>query len=51
MHLPLQGAYLCANCNQVGDSGKTCPACGDGNALLSLSAVLNRKRNENESRA
>ena len=40
--IPLALAYLCQDCNCIGNSAKQCPACASV-ALLSLSGVLNRE--------
>ena len=39
--IPLDRAYLCADCSMVGDDSRTCPACAGG-SLLALSRVLER---------
>jgi ribosomal protein L32 len=44
VHLPLRQAFLCENCQHVGNSGRVCPACGDKTALISLAGVLNREQ-------
>ena len=41
-HIPLMSAYLCQDCNCVGNSSKQCPACAS-EVLLSLSGILNRE--------
>lgn len=41
-HMPLAAAYLCQDCNSIGNSASHCPACASG-ALLALSCVLNRE--------
>ena len=41
-HFPLASAYLCQDCNSVGNSAMKCPACAS-TVLLSLSAVLDRQ--------
>lgn len=41
-HMPLSAAYLCQDCNSVGNCSSHCPACASG-ALLALSTVLDRK--------
>lgn len=41
-HIPLMGAYLCQDCNSVGNSSMSCPACAS-TVLLSLSGVLDRE--------
>jgi len=40
--MPLSSAYLCPDCNSIGNCARQCPACAS-EALLSLSAVLNRE--------
>lgn len=41
-HMPLRTAYLCQDCNEVGNNGHSCPACASS-ALLNLECVLDRK--------
>ena len=41
-HIPLKSAYLCQDCDCIGNSAIQCPACAS-NALLGLSSVLNRR--------
>jgi hypothetical protein len=41
-HIPLTGAYLCQDCNSVGNSAMNCPACAS-TVLLGLAGVLNRE--------
>jgi ferredoxin len=41
-HLPLSYAYLCQDCNSIGNCAEQCPACAS-HALMGLSTVLNRK--------
>ncbi len=41
-HIPLDSAYLCQDCNSVGDCSTKCPACAS-RILLGLAAVLDRK--------
>lgn len=43
-HMPLMSAYLCPDCNCVGNSASHCPACGS-TVLLGLSGILNREAN------
>lgn len=38
---PLNTAFLCQDCDHVGNSERTCPTCGSS-ALMSLAPVLNR---------
>lgn len=40
-YIPLTSAYLCQDCDCVGNSASYCPACSS-RALLSLACVLNR---------
>jgi hypothetical protein len=40
-HFPLTSAYLCPDCNAIGNSANKCPACAS-EVLMSLSVVLNR---------
>lgn len=42
VHVPLTSAYLCQDCNSVGNCSTQCPACAS-TVLMSLSAVLNRE--------
>jgi hypothetical protein len=46
-HIPLASAYLCQDCDCVGNSAIQCPACAS-NALLGLACVLNRSDLEDE---
>ncbi len=41
-HFPLTGAYLCQDCNSVGNSAMHCPACAS-TVVLGLASVLNRE--------
>ena len=41
-HIPLTGAYLCQDCNAVGNNSMNCPACAS-TVLLGLAGVLNRE--------
>jgi hypothetical protein len=40
--IPLKSAYLCPDCNTIGNSSRQCPACAC-EVLLSLAGVLNRE--------
>ena len=40
-HFPLTSAYLCQDCNSIGNSANRCPACAS-EVLMSVSSVLNR---------
>jgi len=44
-HMPLAHAYLCQDCNCVGNCAVQCPACAS-EALMGLDTVLNRKDEE-----
>ncbi len=39
--IPLNRAYLCEECSQIGDRASVCAGCGS-QALLGLARVLNR---------
>ena len=41
-HIPLATAYLCQDCNAVGNCAMICPACASG-VLLGLAGVLDRE--------
>jgi RNA polymerase subunit RPABC4/transcription elongation factor Spt4 len=41
-HFPLSSAYLCQDCNSIGNNANQCPACAS-EVLMNLSAVLNRE--------
>ena len=41
-HIPLGYAYLCQDCDAVGNSAEKCPACAS-EVLMCLAGVLNRK--------
>ena len=42
LHIPLTSAYLCQDCNSIGNCARQCPACAS-EVLMSLSGVLNRE--------
>jgi hypothetical protein len=44
-HMPLSAAYLCQDCNCIGNCSEQCPACASA-ALIGLAGVLNRKQVE-----
>lgn len=44
-HIPLSSAYLCQDCNSIGNCARQCPACAS-EVLMSLSGVLNREVEE-----
>ena len=41
-HMPLKRAYLCQDCNCIGNCAEQCPACAS-RALIGLAGVLNRE--------
>ena len=41
-HIPLASAYLCQDCNCVGNCASHCPACAS-EVLLNLAVVLDRE--------
>ena len=41
-HMPLTRAYLCEDCNCIGNCAEQCPACAS-RALINLAGVLNRE--------
>ena len=43
--VPLTRAYLCQDCNSIGNCSGHCPACGS-QALMGLAGVLNRESQE-----
>ncbi len=45
LHIPLSSAYLCQDCNSVGNCSKQCPACASS-VLISLATVLDREEEE-----
>ena len=45
-YFPLKSAYLCQDCENVGNCATQCPACASA-ALLSLSSVVNREVEDN----
>ncbi len=44
-HIPLTSAYLCQDCNSVGNCSSQCPACAS-NVLMALAGVLDREIEE-----
>jgi len=44
-HMPLTRAYLCQDCNCIGNCAEQCPACAS-TALMGLAGVLNREEKE-----
>jgi hypothetical protein len=47
LHLPLESAYLCQDCNSISNCSRRCPACAS-EVLMGLAAVLNREPVEEE---
>jgi len=45
LHIPLTYAYLCQDCNSIGNCSSQCPACASA-VLLSLAGVLDRTSDE-----
>jgi hypothetical protein len=41
-YFPLKAAYLCQDCDSVGNNATCCPACASG-VLLGLASVLDRE--------
>jgi hypothetical protein len=41
-HIPLSSAFLCQDCNCIGNCPSQCPACASS-VLLNLSGVLDRE--------
>jgi hypothetical protein len=41
-HFPLSKAYLCENCQCVGNRSESCACCGS-RSILSLGSILNRE--------
>jgi hypothetical protein len=41
-HFPLKFAYLCPDCNSIGNCATQCPACAS-KSLMGLSAILDRE--------
>jgi hypothetical protein len=49
-HIPLKNAYLCQDCNSVGNCAEQCPACAS-TVLMNLSGVLDREDSCDEAQA
>jgi hypothetical protein len=47
-HIPLKSAYLCQDCDAVGNSSMRCPACAS-EVLLGLAGVFDREEASRES--
>jgi ferredoxin len=41
-HIPLKFAYLCQDCDSIGNCATSCPACAS-QSLMGLSAILDRE--------
>ncbi len=41
-YIPLSAAYLCQDCNSVGNNARQCPACAS-EVLMGLAGVLDRE--------
>jgi primosomal protein N' len=41
-HIPLNSAYLCQDCDAVGNSSRQCPACAS-EVLMGLAGVFTRE--------
>jgi hypothetical protein len=49
-HIPLNFAYLCQDCNCIGNCAVQCPACASA-VLMNLAGVLDREAVKEEKRA
>jgi hypothetical protein len=47
-YIPLTKAYLCQDCDSVGNNSMQCPACAS-EVLMGLASVLDRKKEVEES--
>jgi hypothetical protein len=45
-HIPLAYAYLCPDCNCIGNCAEHCPACASP-VLLGLASILDREAESN----
>lgn len=41
-HIPLNSAYLCQDCDAIGNSSMRCPACASG-VLMGLAGLYDRE--------
>jgi hypothetical protein len=48
-HIPLKSAYLCQDCNSIGNCAVQCPACASA-VLMNLACVLDREAANEERR-
>jgi tRNA(Ile2) C34 agmatinyltransferase TiaS len=46
-YMHINSAYLCPDCNSIGNNSQRCPAC-TSTMLLSLASVLNREVEEEQ---
>lgn len=46
VHFPLASAYLCPDCNCIGNCPEQCPACASV-VLMGLAGVLDRETEQN----
>ncbi|MFZ0303349.1 MAG: hypothetical protein WAL75_11705 [Terracidiphilus sp.] len=44
-HIPLSDAYLCQDCDHIGNCARCCPSCAS-EAIMGLASVLNRQPEE-----
>ena len=44
LHIQLNEAYLCQDCDAIGNSSMQCPACAS-EVLLSVARIFNRREN------
>jgi hypothetical protein len=47
-HMPLSSAYLCQDCDCIGNNAKQCPACASA-VLMGLASVLDREQHDKHS--
>ena len=48
LYIPLAKAYLCQDCDSVGNNAMRCPACAS-EVLMGLARVFDRKEDDNVS--
>jgi RNA polymerase subunit RPABC4/transcription elongation factor Spt4 len=41
-HIPLKSAYLCPDCDSIGNNSESCPACAS-TGLMNLASILDRE--------
>jgi len=44
--ISLENAYLCSDCNRIGECSTHCPSCASRHGMMSLASVLNRSTEE-----